>query len=150
MFELAGELGYEIAQSNAAYILDELGEELTEMDTLDRHKQARHQDRDIETETQRDTQRHRDGETETDTYRQTHIDRHRLTNREKRQTQTARVFLIFKTKHNCCQAMRWYRRAAQQSNVHAELRLGDYYYFGLSGEADDAKVGSCARATAGN
>ena len=94
MFELAGELGYEIAQSNAAYILDELGEELTEMDTLDRHKQVRHQKRDRdghgETETDRLTGRDRDthnrerdthdtDQTDTDTYRQTqiHIDRHR-------------------------------------------------------------------------
>ena len=36
--------------------------------------------------------------------------------------------------------MRWYRRAAQQANVHAELRLGDYYYFGLTGDPDYAKV----------
>lgn len=84
MFELAGELGYEIAQSNAAYILDELGEQLTSMNETGRHKQA----------------------------------------------------------------MRWYRRAAQQSNVYAELRLGDYHYFGLHGKVDYAKAAAHYRTAA--
>jgi len=83
-FELMGEVGFEVAQSNAAFILDEHGDDLTQLESLARHKQA----------------------------------------------------------------MRWYRRAAQQANVHAELRLGDYYYFGLTGDPDYAKAAAHYRTAA--
>jgi TPR repeat protein len=45
-------------------------------------------------------------------------------------------------------ALRWYRRSAQQANVPSELRLGDYYYYGLGCEVDMKKAAAHYR-TAG-
>merc|ERR1712072_921903 len=45
-------------------------------------------------------------------------------------------------------ALRWYRRAAQQANVQAELRLGDFYYFGFTAEPDYGKAAAHYRTAA--
>eukprot|EP00656_Telonema_subtile_P047194 TRINITY_DN5406_c0_g1_i1.p1 TRINITY_DN5406_c0_g1~~TRINITY_DN5406_c0_g1_i1.p1 ORF type:complete len:464 (-),score=130.15 TRINITY_DN5406_c0_g1_i1:265-1656(-) len=84
LYELAAETGFEIAQSNAAFILDEMAEQIPQMDSVERNMQA----------------------------------------------------------------MKWYRRAAQQANVHAELRLGDFFYYGLTGEPDYGKAAAHYRTAA--
>jgi len=85
LYELAGEVGFEIAQDNAAFLLNS-HEGLPEGD-------------------------------------------------EQHYQQFAR-------------ALRWYRRSAQQANVPSELRLGDYYYYGLGCEVDMKKAAAHYR-TAG-
>jgi len=45
-------------------------------------------------------------------------------------------------------ALRWYRRSAQQANVPSELRLGDYYYYGLGSPVDYKKAAAHYRTAA--
>jgi len=85
LFELSGELGFEIGQANAAWLLDH-------HEGLPGGEEAHHG----------------------------HYER----------------------------AHRWYRRSAQQSNIPSELRLGDYYYYGLGCEGDLKKAAAHYR-TAG-
>lgn len=85
LFEFAGEVGFEIGQANAAWILDS-HEGLPEGD--------------------------------------------------------AEHYALF------ARGLRWYRRSAQQANIPSELRLGDYYYFGLGCEVDMKKAAAHYR-TAG-
>jgi len=82
LYELAGEIGFEIGQANAAFLLD-------------RHTGL--------------------GGTEHEHY-------HR--------------------------ASRWYRRSAQQANVPSELRLGDYFFFGLGNDVDYKKAAAHYRTAA--